>query len=545
MTTAALTVFRPHPPASGRFANTRPWRIPRAMRQFAMTQDTIAAIATPPGCGGVGIVRVSGPGARAVGQELFESSRPGFAGFLPYRLHHGWVRDAVGQRLDEVLAAFMPGPGSYTGEDVLELQGHGGPAVLRAVLGAALACGARMAEPGEFTYRAFCNGRMDLTQAEAVAELIAAPTAAGVALAQARLAGGLGRSVAALRARLEELRAQLCVAVDFPDDEVECLAPEAFEAGVQAVGAELAGLVRGFERGRVWREGVLCVLAGRVNAGKSSLMNALLGRERAIVTDIPGTTRDWIEEALDLEGLPVRLVDTAGLRETGDAVERAGLERGRELVQRADVVLLVVDRTRPLAGEDQALASELGPGRVLAVLNKTDLAGEPGGAGAADGPQGAGPRDAEPGPGPASGPEVPAASEAPGGATAPGASGEQPHGAGADPVDWFARAGFEAVAVSARTGQGLTALCGALRARALDGAAPATGELVPNMRQARALAAARDALAALEADIRAGLPYDLLGVGLESACTHLAEITGEITPSAVLDSVFGAFCIGK
>lgn len=506
-----------------------------------MTQDTIAAIATPPGCGGVGIVRVSGPGARAVGQGLFESSRPGFAGFLPYRLHHGWVRDAAGQRLDEVLAAFMPGPGSYTGEDVLELQGHGGPAVLRAVLGAALACGVRMAEPGEFTYRAFCNGRMDLTQAEAVAELIAAPTAAGAALAQARLAGDLGRSVAALRAQLEALRAQLCVAVDFPDDEVECLAPEAFEAGVRAVGSELAELVRGFERGRVWREGVLCVLAGRVNAGKSSLMNALLGRERAIVTDIPGTTRDWIEEALDLEGLPVRLVDTAGLRETGDAVERAGLERGRELVQRADVVLLVVDRTRPLAGEDQALASELGPGRVLAVLNKTDLAG---GAGAGGEPGGR-PQDIGAGPGPASGPEVSAAPEVPCVAGASGASGAQPHAAGADPTDWFARAGFEAVAVSARTGQGLTALCGALRARALGGAAPATGELVPNMRQARSLAAARDSLAALEVDIRAGLPYDLLGVGLESACTHLAEITGEITPSAVLDSVFGAFCIGK
>jgi len=538
-----------------------------------MAQDTIAAIATPPGRGGVGIVRVSGPGARAVGQGLFESSRPGFAGFLPYRLHHGWAYDAEGRRLDEVLAAFMPGPGSYTGEDVLELQGHGGPAVLRAVLGAALACGARMAEPGEFTYRAFRSGRMDLTQAEAVAELIAAPTAAGAALAQARLAGGLGRSVAALRARLEELRAQLCVAVDFPDDELECLAPQAFEAGVRAVGAELAELVRGFERGRVWREGVLCVLAGRVNAGKSSLMNALLGRERAIVTDIPGTTRDWIEEALDLDGLPVRLVDTAGLRETGDAVERAGLERGRELVERADVVLLVVDHTLPLAGEDVALARELGPGRVLAVLNKADLAAaaqEPqglAGAGATGGPQGqgepgagglpgAGPQgpdaglhDPDPGPGPAPEPAVPAAlevPEVPGAAGAPGAPEVQPHAAGPDPAGWFAQAGFEAVAVSARTGQGLDALCRAVRARALcGGAGPATGELVPNMRQARSLAAARDALAALEADIRAGLPYDLLGVGLEAACVHLAEITGEITPSEVLDSVFGAFCIGK
>jgi tRNA modification GTPase len=467
------------------------------MRQLAGNRDTIAAIATPPGRGGVGIVRVSGPGARELGQRLFESSSPGFAGLRPRLLHHGWARDAAGRRLDEVLAVLMPGPGSYTGEDVLELQGHGGPAVLRAVLAAALACGARMAEPGEFTYRAFRNGRMDLTQAEAVAELVAAPTAAGAALARARLAGDLGRSVAALRARLEELRARLCVAVDFPDDEVECLAPEEFAAGVRAVRGELAALVRGFERGRVWREGALCVLAGRVNAGKSSLMNALLGRERAIVTDVPGTTRDWIEEALDLDGLPVRLVDTAGLRETGDAAERAGLERGRELAARADVVLLVVDRTLPLAGEDRVLARDLGPGRALAVLNKADL-----------------PRE--------------------------------PQGPGTDAAAWFAREGFAALDVSARTGQGLAALCDALRARILDGEGGAgPGELVPNMRQARALAAAQDALEALEADIGAALPYDLLGVGLETACTHLAEITGEITPSEVLDSVFGAFCIGK
>jgi tRNA modification GTPase len=474
------------------------------MRQLAGMKDTIAAIATPPGRGGVGIVRVSGPDARAVGRRLFRSSRPGFAGLLPYRLHHGWVHDAAGERLDEVLAAFMPGPGSYTGEDVLELQGHGGPAVLRAVLAAALACGARMAEPGEFTYRAFCNGRMDLTQAEAVAELIAAPTAAGAALARTRLAGDLGRGVAGLRARLEDLRARLCVAVDFPDDEVECLAPEAFAAGVRAVREELAALVRSFERGRVWREGALCVLAGRVNAGKSSLMNALLGRERAIVTDVPGTTRDWLEEALDLDGLPVRLVDTAGLRETGDAAERAGLERGRELTHRADVVLVVVDRTLPLAEEDMALARALGPGRALAVLNKADLPG--------------------------------AAQEQAG----PGTLGAP------DAAQWFAGAGFEVAHVSARTGQGLAALCDALRARALGGGAgPATGELVPNMRQARALAAAHDALEALEADLRAALPYDLLGVALETACTHLAEITGEITPSEVLDNVFGAFCIGK
>lgn len=467
------------------------------MRQFASSKDTIAAVATPMGRGGVGIVRVSGPDSRAIGEAMFKSTRAGFSGFKRYRLHHGWVLGADGERLDEVLAAFMPGPGSYTGEDVVELNCHGGPAVLRAVLEAVLARGARTAEPGEFTYRAFVNGRLDLTQAEAVAEMIAAPTRAGLTLAQAKLAGGLGEGVAALRARLEELRVKLCVAVDFPEDEVECLAPEELAGGVSGVAGEIRALVENFERGSRWRDGALAVLAGRVNAGKSSLMNALLGRERAIVTDIPGTTRDYIEEALDLDGLPVRLVDTAGLRETGDAVERAGLERGREIMARADVVMLVVDRTLPLAAEDRALADELGPGRVVVALNKSDLCDGDG-----DGDGG--------------------------------------------PAAWFAARGFEAVDISARTGRGLDALCSALRGRAVGAdAEPDPGALVPNLRQARGLSAALDELDALTADLDAAVPYDLLGVRLETACTHLAEITGDIAPGDVLNAVFGSFCIGK
>ncbi|WP_461208948.1 tRNA uridine-5-carboxymethylaminomethyl(34) synthesis GTPase MnmE [Desulfocurvus sp. DL9XJH121] len=460
--------------------------------------DTIAAVATPPGSGGVGIVRVSGPGALGVADLLFTSARPDFTRLRPYRLHHGHVHGVDGGVLDEVLAAYMPGPGSYTGEDVLEFNCHGGPAVLREVLAAVLAAGARPAAPGEFTYRAFRNGRLDLTQAEAVAEAIAAPTRAGLTLAQAKLAGGLGVLVDALRAQLGDLRAQLCVAVDFPEDEVECLAPEELAAGAAEVRAALAGLLAGYRRGRCWREGAVAVLAGRVNAGKSSLMNALLGRERAIVTDVPGTTRDYIEEAVDLDGLPVRLVDTAGLRETDDAVERAGLERSRLLTDQADLVLLVLDHTRRTAPEDVALAQRLGPGKVLAVASKMDLA--------------SGPLD----------------------------------GAYVQGVRWFRDAGFETVEVSARTGQGLPRLCRRMRERIVGGGAePDPGEIVPNLRQSQALEGATAELAALEEDLGAGVPYDLLGVRLETACALLSEITGDIAPADVLDAVFGRFCIGK
>lgn len=467
------------------------------MRLDPSALDTIAAVATPPGSGGVGIVRVSGPKALAVAGKLFASSRPGFTRMRPYRLHHGHVREPGGAVLDEVLAAFMPGPGSYTGEDVVEFNCHGGPAVLRAVLEAALEAGARPAAAGEFTFRAFRNGRLDLTQAEAVAEAVAAPTRAGLTLAQTKLSGALGALVDELRRGLEELRVKLCVAVDFPEDEVECLAPEELARGSARARAVMAGLVENFERGRCWREGALAVLAGRVNAGKSSLMNALLGRERAIVTDVPGTTRDYIEEAVDLDGLPVRLVDTAGLRETGDAVELAGLERSRDLVDRADLVLLVVDSSRRMAPEDAALAQHLGPRRVLVVLNKIDL--EPGaGAGYVDEPR------------------------------------------------WFAQAGFETVEVSAREGAGLGRLCRRIRSRIVGGGAePDAGEIVPNLRQSQALGRAAEELAALEADLEQGVPYDLLGVRLETACALLAEVTGDMAPESVLEAVFDRFCIGK
>jgi tRNA modification GTPase len=456
--------------------------------------DTIAAIATAAGAGAVGIVRVSGPAARALAQGLFRSARPGFTALKPHRLHHGHLVDASGRVLDEVLAAFMPGPASFTGEDSAELYCHGGPAVLRAVLDELLARGARLARPGEFSLRAFKNGKLDLAQAEAIAETIAAPTRAALHLAQMKLSGALSARIDALRARLEALRAQLCLAVDFPDEDVECLPPAALRAEAEAVAADLAALLAGVERARAWREGLVAALAGRVNAGKSSLLNALVGRARALVSAAPGTTRDYLEEPLDLSGLLVRLVDTAGLRPAADTIEAAGQDLSRDFMARAEAVLYVINAARPLDPVDREALAGLDPARTLVVLNKCDL---------------------------------PAAGE-----NAADIAGEL--------------AGQECLRISAKQGQGLEALCDRLRTLLLAGARePDPDEAAPNARQAANIRLAREELLALAEETAAGLPYDILGLRLDAACRALAEITGDIAPDDVLQAIFSKFCIGK
>lgn len=457
--------------------------------------DTIAAVATPPGRGGVGIVRISGPTAREVGARLFVSPRPQFRGLAPYRLHHGTLREPGGRVLDEGMAAFMPGPGSYTGEDTVEFFCHGAPAVLRAVLGACFALGARPAGPGEFTKRAFLNGRLDLSQAEAVAELIAARGTVEADIALSRLSGSVGQAARELGAALDELRAGICLAVDFPEEDVECLPKAAFATGVSAVIERIEELLAAARRARPFREGARAALFGRVNAGKSSLFNALLGADRALVAELPGTTRDYLEEGLDLDGLPVRLTDTAGLRDTPDAVEAAGKARGLGLAAGAELGLFVVDGSVPYTpdAEAEGLVTALGPGKVLAVLSKADLP------------------PADP-----------------------------------DPRQRLAALGLETVAVSARTGFGLTALVTAMRARLTNQAGPVEPDApTPNEREAASLTAARAELTALVADIAADVPYDLMGARLETARSLVADITGETTPQDILNAVFDTFCIGK
>lgn len=451
--------------------------------------DTIVAVATPPGQGAIGIVRLSGLLAKTIFSTLFSSVRPDFIAPRPYRLHHGRLHTPSGAFLDEVLAVYMPAPATFTGEDVVEFHGHGGPTVLRSVVEACVKCGARTAEPGEFSKRAVLNGRMDLTQAEAVMEIIGAQSQAAVEMAGNKLSGILGQHVSALRTQLEALRIALCVAVDFPEDELDCLAPSDLDAGVDAVQENITRLIGSYERNRCWREGALVVLAGQVNAGKSSLMNAILGVDRAIVTDIPGTTRDYLEESVLIEGLPVRLVDTAGLRAATDAVERLGVERSRELLSQADLILLLIDAELGPGAEDIRLAEEF-PG-LLVVANKIDLLrGNP---------------------------------------------------AWPSQKPWSQR---EFCAISAKQAQGLEKLLATIRGR-LAGATPRADELVPNVRQHEALIRANAELAALRTELAAGIPYDLLALRLDTTCAILAELTGAITPQAVLDKIFDGFCIGK
>lgn len=471
-------------------------------------EDTIAARATAPGVGGVAIVRVSGGQAKAMLVRVFMPASPRFTHFRPWTLHRGRLLDSASRVLDDVLAVFMPGPHTFTGEDSAEIHCHGGPALVQAALESLLAQGARLAERGEFSLRAFLNGRMDLTQAEAVAEIIAAPTVESLHLTAPKLDGALGRRIAQAREALAGLRVHLCVAVDFPDDEVECLPPAQFAIQVREVICVLDSLMQGYMRTRCWQEGARVVLAGAVNAGKSSLMNALLGHNRALVTHIPGTTRDFLEENLALDGLPVRLTDTAGLRHSHDMVEQLGIARSRERMSTADAVLFVLDgalgaEAAPAldaalnASQDAPSASPvldvLHAGRppLILVWNKADIAPVP---------------------------HIPAL--------------------------WYA-AGAECVAVSALHGEGLEILGTTLRTALLRqaGGEPVSG--APNTRQAAALRQARAALDALLEDIAAGLPYDICAVHLDTASAFLGDVTGQDSAAAVLDRVFATFCIGK
>ncbi len=461
--------------------------------------DTIAAIATAPGAGGVGIIRLSGPEAHDILRSMFRPSDPNFRDFTPRTLHHGRMLDAQDREADDALAVFFRGPHSFTGEDCAEIQGHGGPAVLAALLDSALSRGARMAERGEFTRRAFLNGRMDLSQAEAVAELIAAPSREGVYLASAKLDGLLGRRVEELRGKLEYLRQRICLAIDFPDEEGECLPPQEFTAITEEVASGIRALLAGYERARCWREGALVVLAGQVNAGKSSLMNAFLGRQRAIVTEKPGTTRDYLEEQTALAGLPVRLVDTAGLRERSeDSIELEGMRRGKELARSARCVLVVLDgaRAENASGNpldvfeaEGALVEELGAERCLAVWNKADLFPLPENA-----------KDFR---------------------------------------------GARLLAVSAREGLGVDELASAVRELCLKDETPQEGDIAPNLRQANQLRRALDALDDLKKAIALSVPPDLCSIHLETACAHLADITGLNSTEDTLNAIFSSFCIGK
>ncbi len=474
-----------------------------------MHYDTIAAIATATGAAGLAVVRVSGPGALAIADAVFAGGAR-LAGAEANTVHHGWVvwpartpgaassaaagDVAPGTRLDEVVAAVFRAPRSYTREDVVELSCHGGALSAGRVLAALLAAGARLARPGEFTLRAFLSGRLDLAQAEAVADLIHAETASAHTLAVSQLGGELSRRLAAVAEAVKDATAEVEARVDFAEDVGGIEVPAHVVEAVAAAEAALATLLGGAAWARAVREGVRVTLVGRPNVGKSSLFNALLGAARAIVTAVPGTTRDLVSEAVEVAGARVTLVDTAGLREGGDEVEALGVARARESLETSAVVLWVVDRAALLAEEDRRIAEQLAGRRVLVALNKSDL----------------------------------------------------PPVVEADEIESLLDgAPHRVVAVSARCGDGvaeltdaLAALLGADRAGGLAGA-------VGNRRHAEALERARAALARATGAARAGAPGEIVALELRDGLSAIGEVTGESVDEDLLERIFSRFCVGK
>ena len=441
--------------------------------------DTIAAVATAPGVGGVGIVRLSGPAAAAIARTLC-----GRQALRPRHAHHVRFLDADGEVLDDGIVLLFEAPASYTGEDVVELQGHGNPVLLQALVARCCALGARMARPGEFTERAFLNGRLDLAQAEAVADLVAAGDLTAARAARRSLEGRFSHRVEALADELLAIRVHAEAAIDFADEPLETLGGAQLVARLQRARADLAALLGDAERGRRLRDGLHAVIVGPPNAGKSSLLNALAGSERAIVTDVAGTTRDLLRETVHVDGAELVLVDTAGLRDAGDAIEREGMRRARDELGRAGLAIAVVDARDPDAGRAAVAADLDGVPQVLWLHNKADLL-------------------------PADAPPVPDG----------------------------------ALRVSATTGAGMAALHARLRALVV-GDASGEGEFTARARHVDALRRAQRGLEAAAAALDAEA-LDLAAESLRDAHHALGDVTGRVDADALLGHIFSRFCIGK
>ena len=343
------------------------------LKRSTLEEQTIAAISTPFGESGIGIVRMSGPLAHSIVQRLFKPKKE-LTDLVPYHIHYGEIiAPETGRVVDEVLVVLMKGPKTYTRGDIAEIQCHGGYLILQKVLELVLKQGARMAEPGEFTRRAFINGRIDLTQAEAVIDVIRAKTAVGLEIANQQLRGMLYREMTSLKESLLNHLALIEAHIDFPEEELEPVPLGEMKKDLIEIAEKIGEWIASYEEGKIFREGVSCAIIGKTNVGKSSLLNVLLREDRAIVTPVPGTTRDVIEEVLNIHGIPVRLMDTAGLRKATDSVEKEGLKRTREKMEDADLILLVIDGSREIEGDDEEILRQTEKRKKIVVLNKKDL----------------------------------------------------------------------------------------------------------------------------------------------------------------------------
>ncbi len=457
--------------------------------------DIIVAPATPLGEGAIGIVRLSGAGCVELVERIFQPRTPGLrlTRVASHSVHLGYIiGEEPGLVLDEVLVCVMRAPRTYTREDVVEIYCHGGLVPVRRVLERVLGCGARFAEPGEFTKRAVLNGRIDLAQAEAVLDVVRARSHRGLQLALAQLRGSLSERVESLMRSLRRLLAEMEACIDFPEDVGE-EAAERWEEAIAGLISEVASLVAGGHEGRLYREGLLVALVGRPNTGKSTLLNALLGEERALVSEVPGTTRDLIEETLVVRGVPLRLVDTAGLRKSAGYVESLGIARARAVAERADLLLVVLDGESRLTDEDREILGLLRNKKGVVIINKID---SPGRCLAAD--------------------EVLAWAE-----------------------------GAPVVEISARERWGLSLLEEKIWEVIGRGVAGGEPVVVTRARHLRALEEARSALEAAVAALREGLPLECVALDLREAWRLVGTITGETCPEAVVEEVFREFCVGK
>lgn len=463
--------------------------------------DTIAAISTPVGEGGIGIVRMTGPEASGILQQLFVPvSQPPASGLQPRTMYYGHVVDpATGEAADEVLAVHMPAPRTYTRQDVIEINGHGGIVALRRILALCLRQGARLAEPGEFTARAFLNGRLDLAQAEAVLDVVQARTETALQTAVGQLAGHLSDRVRMVRTVLVDALAHLEASIDFVEDEIpdRDLGPDLEQAA-----KHLVALLADADRGIIYRQGVRAAIVGRPNVGKSSLLNRLLRTSRAIVTDIPGTTRDTLEETLNLQGVPVVLVDTAGITSTTeDPIEQLGIERSRAALVQADLALLILDASQPLTSADRAIATLVGDKPAIGVLNKVDLIHEP-------------------------------------------HTLCNVQRTVRDDLSGLHSMPF--VSISALTGTGLGALEEAIVETVFSGQVAASeAPMVTSPRHQEALHRALDHVKAADTAYQDGQLADLVAIDLMTAVNALGEITGQTASEDLIETIFGNFCLGK
>ena len=456
-------------------------------------ETTIAAIATAPGEGGIGIIRLSGVSALEIADKIFHTGKiKTFKEAVPRMMYFGHVTDG-GKRIDEGLAVYMKAPHSYTGEDVVEIQIHGSAEALRETLSLALRSGAVPAMRGEFTKRAFLNGRLDLAQAEAVMDIVSAKGEAALTQAESHLSGALSGFVHEVMEELKDLITKLEVTIDYPEEDLEDLTMEEIRDALEKIDKSLSALLKRSEEGRIIREGLRTAIIGRPNAGKSSLLNALLQEERAIVTDVPGTTRDTIEEAVRISGVSLLLMDTAGLRETANKVEQIGIERARASMEKADLILAVIDGSSPLDGEDKTILHSLGGKKAIVILNKYDLT-----------------------------PEVKAEDI------------------------WEIAGQIPVVSLSARYGSGMDELRDELRKITEKQDADAGRVLfLTNLRHVELVRKALDNVLRARASVREGLQADFIVIDLTEAWKTMGEITGDTMDDELIHSIFSRFCVGK